>query len=342
MTLSNIFFGKKVVKQAYLNNALIYQSNGWQTLPSTCLEVWTKSYEKAGSISAIVKDDSDNFYIGAGNTVYKIDSEGNLKWKCAIQTGVDLCIITAIVVFPNYIYCSCYTNSVPRIGYMAKIDTNGDLISCKDVSKILSSLSSDYVKDMKRDKDYIYAITTSTIAKLDSNLTMIDYITISDTTTCLTTNNGPYIFVGTNSYGMRVEKSNLKNSIKLQIANSAFATTSILMDNIGNLYLGSYVDNAVYKYDVETCKLITTFSSFPVYALCTDNQENVYFTYFLSFYQLQKYSSDSTLIWNNVPIPASKNTIKVITDNNGNIYVAYIDSNSMLTIKKLINLVKEN
>ena len=42
MTLSNIFFGKKVVQQAYLNNALIYQSKGWKTLPSTCSEVWTK------------------------------------------------------------------------------------------------------------------------------------------------------------------------------------------------------------------------------------------------------------------------------------------------------------
>lgn len=338
--LSNIFFGKKVVQKAYLNNALIYQSKGWQTLPSTCTEVWTKSYEKVGSIRAIVKDDSDNLYIGADQYLYKIDPDGNLKWKCAVKIGVDSYTITAIVIFPTYIYCSCYTNSASRNGYMAKIDTNGDLISCIYGNEILPNLGLDYVEDMKRDKDYIYAITTSKVAKLDSNLTMIDYVTMSDSARCLTTNNGPYVFVGTNNYGIRFEKNNLKNSTNLPGYSYYFAIDSITMDNIGNLYLGSHTQSVLLKYDVESCGLITNLSSSYISDLCTDNQENCYIA--VSSVSLKKYSSDGTLIWDNVPIPASNNNMKVITDSNGNIYVAYIDSNGMLTIKKFINLVKEN
>lgn len=338
--LSNIFFGKKVVQKAYLNNALIYESKGWQTLPSTCTEVWTKSYEKAGSIRAIVKDEDDNLYIGSGNTVYKVDSDGNLKWKCAVKTGVDSYTITAIVIFPTYIYCSCYINSSTQNGYMAKIDTNGNLISNMDVSNFLPTSTRDYIVDMQRDNDYIYAISNSYIFKLNFNLAVIDNVTVPNGANCLTTNNGPYVFVGTSIYGVRFDKNNLKSSTELPQTGLGFAITSITMDNIGNLYLGSNDQSVIYKHDVESCKLITTFSSSQTYALCTDNQENCYVA--VPGISLKKYSSDGTLIWDNVPISTTNNSIKVITDSNGNIYVAYIDSNGMLTIKKFINLVKEN
>lgn len=337
--LSNIFFGKKVVQKAYLNNALIYESKGWQTLPSTCTEVWTKSYEKVGSIRAITKDDNNNVYIGADQYLYKMDPDGNLKWKCAAKTSVDSYTITAIVIFPTYIYYS------DNNGDFFKIDINGNFLSNSKITSFLPVSSTDYIYDMKKDDDTIYAtITSGILFKLNSNLAVIDKVTVPNGAGCLATNNGPYVFVGTSNYGMRVEKSNLKNSTSLSGTYSDFNTTSIAMDNIGNLYLGSSNFTVVLKYDVESCKLLSTFYPSQAYALYIDNQENVYIAYYSNTYQLKKYSSDGTLIWDNVQIPTTTSYAshtKVITDSNNNIYVAYMDSNSILTIKKFINLVKE-
>lgn len=332
--LSNIFFGKKVVQKAYLNNALIYQSKGWQTLPSTCTEVWTKSYEKVDSIGAIVKDDSDNLYIGTSNAVYKFDSDGKLKWKCAVG------IVTAIIVYPTYIYCSYYVQSGSTFGNISKIDVNGNLLSDKSVNNFMPTTLGTYFIDMQRGNEYIYAITKSHVIKLDSNLNVIDNVAVPSNTNCLATNNGPYVFVGTGNYGIRFKKDNLKNSNNLSNADSNFNATSIAMDNTGNLYLGSSTQTGFFKYDVETCKLITNLTDNYTFAAYVDSQENCYMV--INGASLNKFSSDGTLIWDKIQIPASNSSIKVITDSNNNIYVAYIDSNGMLAIKKLINLVKEN
>lgn len=351
MTLSNIFFGKKVVQQAYLNNALIYKSKGWETLPSTCTEAWTKSYDKINGIySAIVKDNSDNLYVSSKNSVYKIDSEGNLKWKYVIS---DITMITSIVVFSTYIYCAYIDIAGTNLGYVAKIDTNGNLISTVDVHSLAPNSASSYFNDMQKDSNNIYAITQSHLLKFNQDLKVIDDIDISPLTpnypaVRIATNNGPYIFIGTGNYGFRLDKSNFKNSISLPGAGlgNNFNITTLKMDNIGNLYASSFIyPYAALKFDVETCKLITTLFSSPSYNICTDSQENVYFAYFNGNSSLEKYSSDGTLIWENIQIPVldtSKDNIEIVTDSNNNIYVAYIDRNSKLAIKKFINLVKEN
>lgn len=343
MTLSNIFFGKKVVQQAYLNNALIYQSKGWETLPSTCTETWTKSYDKADAVCSVAKDDSDNLYVSSNNSVYKIDSEGNLKWKYVISNTTT---ITSIVIFPTYIYCAYLTSN--NLGCVAKIDTNGNLISTVDVDSLASNLALSYFNDMQKDNNNIYAITPTYLLKLNQDLKIINSINITLYTgyvaTRIAINNGPYIFVGTSNYGFRLDKSNFKNSISLPGAGlgSNFNITALKMDNIGNLYASSSIPPcAVLKYDVETCKLITILYIGASYDICTDSQENVYFAYLDSNYKLEKNSSDGTLIWNNIQIPALKGIVKIVTDSNNNIYVAYIDSNSKLAIKKFINLVKK-
>ena len=352
MTLSNIFFGKKVVQQAYLNNALIYQSKGWETLPSTCSEVWTKSYDTVNAVCSVAKDGLDNLYVASENSVYKIDSDGNLMWKYAIDNASTL---VRTVVFSTYIYCSYtfFKNNV-YYGHVAKIDANGNLISTMDVHSSVPNSPSYYFTDMQKDNNNIYAITPTHLLKLNQDLKVIDNIDISSYTnyaaTTIAINNGPYIFVGTGNYGFRLDKSNLKNIILLSSANlgERFSTSSLKMDNIGNLYAGSYIyPYAALKYDVETCKLINTLLSSPSYSIYTDNQESVYLAYLRDSFTLGKYSSDGTLIWDNIKIPVlntlinSINSIKVITDSNNNIYVAYVDNNSKLAIKKFINLVKK-
>ncbi|WP_294836236.1 hypothetical protein [uncultured Lactobacillus sp.] len=341
MTLSNIFFGKKVVKQAYLNNALIYQSKGWETLPSTCTETWTKSYDKADAVCSVAKDDSDNLYVSSNNSVYKIDSEGNLKWEYVIS---DATTTTSIVVFPTYIYCA-YSASY-NFGYVAKIDTNGNLISTAGVHDLTPDSSYYFFDDMQKDSNNIYAITHSHLLKLNQDLKVIDDVDISSAAhgcnaECIAINNGPYIFVGTSNYGFRLDKSNFKNSISLPEYSFLFSTDSIAMDNIGNLYLGSSTQKGPIKYDAENCQAIKILSLNYNYALCLDNQENVYFVMHSDTYRLAKYSSDGTEIWE-TNIPASSDHIKIVTDSNNNICVAYVDNNSKLAIKKFINLVKEN
>ena len=340
MTLSNIFFGKKVVQQAYLNNALIYQSKGWETLPSTCTEAWTKSYDKADAACSVAKDDSDNLYVSSNNSVYKIDSDGNLMWKYAISNAVE---IPSIVVFPTYIYCAYLASN--NLGYVAKIDNNGNLISTVDVHSLAPNSASSYFNDMQKDSNNIYAITQSHLLKLNQDFKVIDDVDISSYTgnaaTRIAINNGPYIFIGTTLYGFRLNKSDLKNSIILPEYSFLFSTDSIAMDNIGNLYLGSSSQNGPIKYDAKNCQAIKLLSPDRTYTLCLDNQENVYFVMNSGTYRLAKYSSDGTEIWE-TNIPASNGRIKIVTDSNNNIYVAYIDSNSKLAIKKFINLVKEN
>ena len=339
MTLSNIFFGKKVVQQAYLNNALIYRSKGWETLPSTCTEAWTKSYDKADAACSVAKDDSDNLYVSSNNSVYKIDSEGNLKWEYVISNAATT---TSIVVFPTYIYCSYIEYS---FGYVAKIDTNGNLISTLGVHDLAPNSPTYYFTDMQKDSNNIYAITFSHLLKLNQDFKVIDAVDISSAThshnvSCIAINSGPYIFIGTTDYGIRLNKSDLKNSISLPEYNFLFSTDSIAMDNIGNLYLGSSTQNGPIKYDAENCQAIKILSSNYNYALCLDNQENVYFVMNSGTFRLVKYSSDGTGIWE-TNIPALNGHIKIVTDSNNNIYVVYIDSNSKLTIKKLINIVKK-
>lgn len=352
MTLSNIFFGKKVVQEAYLNNALIYKSKGWQTLPSTCTEVWTKSYEKVDNFGfgSIAKDDLDNLYIGIDQYLCKIDSNGKLIWKTnllADKGSFKSSVIDSIILAKNYIYCAIDYSMVDNgntdwFYCLAKVDNNGNLINIATINSVMPNTF--YGAKMVKDDSNIYAESSSNLYKFDLDFKLIDYVTISDSSTCLTTNNGPYVFVGTRNYGIRIEKNNLKNSISLPGYSYSFITDSITIDNIGNLYLGSRTQSGLLKYDVENCKLITALSLYDTFALCTDNQENVYFVQNSSngTYQLNKYSSDGTLIWDNLQIPASNNSMKVIADSNGNIYVAYIDNNSMLAIKKLINLVKES
>lgn len=349
MTLSNIFYGKKVVQKAYLNNALIYQSNGWETLPSTCTEVWTKNYERVGSFNSIAKDSEDNIYIGTNYILYKIGPDGDLKWKAKVNTTtITNCSVTGIVITSDCIYCSYSENDGYSVkGYVSKLDKSGNLISNTNVNTILTGISDKYFVDIKNDSDNIYAITLNYILKLDFDLKLIEYAAVPYTAYCLAVDNGPYVFVGTGNYGTRFNKDNLKNSTNfVSSIISNFASNTISLDSIGNVYFGSNIQNSIFKFDTKTGQFKTTIfltlNGNKCFSLNVDSQDNLYVIYYNGTnYLLRKYSSDGTLIWDNVQIPTTYAFLKVITDSNNNIYVCYLDGSASLTIKKLVNLIKK-
>ena len=360
MTLSNIFFGKKVVQQAYLNNALIYQSSGWQTLPSTCSEVWTKSYGKVDDFGSIAKDDLDNLYIGIDQYLCKIDSDGKLIWKTDLlidKGSFKSSVINSIILSKNFIYISG-SYSILKNGnnnwfyYLAKIDKDGFLVNNVAIDNAIPKTS--YGIKMVADKTNVYGVSNGNVYKFDLNLDLINYVNIGtfSATDLATNNDGPYLFIScstpTEGYKIiRVFKNDLSTNAIYSPEVSNVYINILKTDTIGNVYIASTNSNLVFKYNAKNGKLVTQFmlgSDAKCYDINLDSQENLYLGYTNNnggkkF--LRKVSSDGTLIWDNVPIPASNNNIKVITDSNNNIYVTYIDSNGMLTIKKFINLVKE-
>ncbi|MCX8737268.1 hypothetical protein [Lactobacillus sp. B4026] len=369
MTLSNIFFGKKVVQQAYLNNALIYQSKGWETLPSTCSEVWTKTYDNYMP-TAIGKDSQDNIYVGAADFLYKIDTEGRVIWKTESLSfdkdslSWDYYRIRSLLVSTDCIYCSVYgyqaLNDIYKFN-IAKVATDGTLIKSINLSAITSDTNDDWVFDMTKDASNMYFSTNSMLFKFDLNLNLlakayIPYAGFSVTTT----DTSKYVFVGTrdnqynSGYVYRYDKSDLGNRFKIPY-NTGFWVTSIKLAFNDILYVGSVQKGFINTYDAESGKAIATincngFCS----AICTDYQENVYFAFYHAvnsdrYTTYAKYSSDGTCIWDNLLIDTTNTSISVyyrptqiITDSKGNIYITYYNTNSYLTIKKFINLVKEN
>lgn len=360
MTLSNIFFGKKVVQQAYLNNALIYQSNGWQTLPSICTEVWTKNYAKVSNMGAVVKDDQDNIYIGADQFLIKMNSEGKIIWKTDTFSGKNIVQgnIKTIILGKTYIYIS-ESYSILENGnnnwfyYLAKIDKDGFLVNNVAIDNAIPKTSNGI--KMVADKTNVYGFSNGNVYKFDLNMNLINYVNIGtfSANDLATNNDGPYLFISgvdpTVGYKIiRIFKNDFSKNAVYAPEVSYVGINILKMDTIGNVYMASDRNNLVFKYNAYNGKLITQLilgSGAKCFDISLDFQENVYIGYTNNNngtnYLLRKYSSDGTLIWDNVPIPASNNNIKIITDSNGNIYVAYIDSSSMLAIKKLINIEKK-
>lgn len=364
--LSNIFVGKRVVQKAYLNNALIYQSKGWQALPSTCSEVWTKYYDAETALNCMARDDADNIYIGVKNCIYKLDSSGNIKWKFRFSIPEGDYYSRAIVVVQKYIYYSfyCPSGSGSFMSYISKIDADtGKVIMHNYISDIIGYTQSRWlwIGTMKADKSYIYISVINSnnssdyaIYKLDLNLNKVAAnftfnIPINHIEVC---SNEPYIFIVYNGIHIcRLNKDNLDKKVELTIPNGQQDVDCIKQNNLGNIYVSCYSDSEIYKYSIENCKFIKGF--YPtsgtynfIYAFDIDTQDSLYIlSYTNSDFYLSKISSDDTISWKNIPTfdYDSRYTPKIITDSNNNIYIAYLDySTSILTLKKYLNLVKES
>jgi hypothetical protein len=93
--LSNIFIGDKVVQQVYLNDALMYQSNGWQALPTTPQLAWTKSIITYDSDNYKGSLYSKNYYDNTiitllAQTLIKTDYEGNIIFRKQLDSNADV------------------------------------------------------------------------------------------------------------------------------------------------------------------------------------------------------------------------------------------------------------
>lgn len=352
MSLDNVFMGKKVVQQIYLKNALIYQSKGWETLPSAPQVEWTKSYDnKSNPITDSAIDQNNNIYVCSQESVCKIDADGTLVWSMSFPniTSIKVCVDENTNVYVAFTYGSDLK--------IKKFDSNGNILSSN--SNFNQNFS--YITGFAVDNSNLYisgAYSSSYfLCKLDNELKIIQQTAIS-IGALMTTNESPYLFFCQSGYLESVEKKDIEHSTPKKLNVKAPYNTSsvnsniekIAIDNFGNIF---YTTNnlGTYKYNSSNQEVIK-WSDSNTSHLCIDYQQNLYcieclMTSDSSMYSanLIKTSSDGTLIYNSKVAQNENifniNTGQMLVDNNGNIYLIYKKHSGELLITKIINLVKK-
>lgn len=358
MTLSNIFFGKKVVQQAYLNNALIYQSKGWETLPSTCMEEWTKDYDDATSYIYDCAIDLDNkIYVvtnNGKNNVIKLDSDGKIIWKKYYKDANRVKIDSN-----NNAFIVSYTDDSYHQITINKLDSNGNGESV-NVGKVIQNHSLDRCKDFVVDDDFFYFSCYDNyyssyyyyIVVTDKNGKLLNYKSVDSSVDCIGTDNNRYLYYSDYNQLFRINRKDLTNNVQINSSvgntNSGDYIKKITIDLFGNIvcmttYSGAIVvdklGKQIAKYD---------FNGYGSPYMCIDYKGNIYGFSIKnneSNNKFTKYSSDSTLIFrtDTLNISGSGNNSSfnnLVTDYHGNIYYLYCFENE-LTIKKLINIEKK-
>lgn len=356
MTLSNVFIGKKVVQQIYLNNAIIYQSKGWETLPCAPTEVWTKTCASAvTSVRNCAVDQDNNLYIATYDAVYKVNSDGILIWKKDFKGSNKICIDKNNNIYLAALVPSQQTSNCSAVIY--KIDADGNIIASCNVT---NGFIVDKITDFAVDSNSLYIsmcytanYTNYFLFKIDNDFKTSTRIDIE--ITCLaTTNESPYLYcsAGINLYRIEkkesFERRNLINVNSSQIRDSQTdKITNIVVDSIGNVLYDTQA-NGARKYDPKTQKF-TIVTDITNNILCLDYQQNLYsfagsgtssgFTM-----KLIKISSDLTVIYNCAMITTSSSGIlygTLTVDNNGNIYFIYKNDQQQMIITKMINVIKK-
>lgn len=353
MSLDNVFMGKKVVQQIYLKNALIYQSKGWETLPSSPQVLWTKSYgSRTDSFQDCAFDQDNNIYIVFTNWIYKISSEGMLIWNKTMEYSYKICIDQN-----NNIYLAQITyfqkNDTIRSVIISQLDTNGNVINRIKVHNYTSNI----VTGFTFDKNYLYISSIYNIDRSNSMLFRVDkdlknsvnlIANGASMNNLVTSLDCPYIYYGEDAmYQIKKEGTNVATSTKIKDLPSI---KNIVIDNLGNVIFSN--NRNTYKYNIATQQVagIPITSTNANKSMCLDYQQNLYslnlqlskspFTA-----SLVKTSSDGTLIYNSQIVTNDSdfwlNNGMLIADNKGNIYFIYKNSNNELLITKIINLVKK-
>lgn len=351
MSLDNVFMGKKVVQQIYLKNALIYQSKGWETLPSAPQVEWTKSYDnKSKPITDSAIDQNSNIYVCSQESVCKIDADGTLVWSMSFPniTSIKVCVDENTNVYVALVNGSCLE--------IKKLAPNGTTLCSNSNFNLKVSIINAIVID--NSNLYISGKDTdSFLCKFDKDLKIIQQTAIS-ANALMTTNESPYLFFCQGGYLESIEKKDIEHSSPKTLNSKApYGLSSndsyildIVLDNLGNIfYTTNYL--GTYKYKASNQEIIKWADS-TTKMLCIDYQQNLYcikrlMTSDISIYSanLIKTSSDGTLIYNS-QIAQNENiftigTGQMLVDNNGNIYLIYKKTSGELLITKIINLVKK-
>lgn len=363
MTLSNIFFGKKVVKQAYLNNALIYQSNGWETLPSTCTKVWEKDYNINSDLKMLITDVDNNIFAINNSNLYKFDQDGNVLWqKQVADNGYNLTMLKKDKTTNNmFIVESNISDKNTQLHLLiTEYNNNGEKVNDYDILKIcqlsintISSVAIDsrylFISVFYMDSSYNhsneYLIKIDKIAKevvQKTNVFIANNTLVNFSNTCLCTEVNDSFSSGVLK---RFDKDDLSNSSTIDTlgnANSDYNITSMITDEFGNLIYKTN-NNGIFKYSISnnTKIVLPVNPNNENNSLCIDNEQNVYVIEYIrssSITNLVKISSDNTLIYR-IVITDSINP-NLVVDQLGNIYYTWTYENQT-HITKLINLVKE-
>lgn len=314
--LNNIFIGKKVVKQAFLNDALIYQSNGWEPTPSTMQQVWSREFSEiqgSNTKHPIVKVDSQNNIIAMmPNVIFKLNSDGSLLWKIDFPNES----IFSIAVGDN----DCIYYGQKEQNTLVKLNPEGKEIKRIDLSAYKSKIS--WIENISFDGKYLYILgATPYILTVDTgNGNVIEVYDAIPPFTEITsanfreinfdTHNSRYIYVifssppGNSNRAFRVEKNNLHSCCVLNTGMSV--PLSIKSDSLGNAIVG--INQDIYKFKNDSTGQTQNSlwgkhpnygdgsSSWPAYIeqLAIDSQDNIYFW---NCNRLGKISSDGTQLW---------------------------------------------
>ena len=345
--LNNIFIGNKVVKQAFLNDALIYQSNGWEPTPSTMQQVFNKQYsEIPNSTSSIsVKVDSRGNIISARlKTIYKTNSDGKLLWQKTIFTSNSNFQITSMVVDRNdNIFCSGDDATFMQIN-----TSSGEIVKKVDLN---SKYRVNSVSAMSVDNNQIYAMTKPPInfLKMDfsGNVTSVipwtsgykDYVPIA-----IDAGASKHIYAvvrsltSNNIYAFRIDKAN-PNSYVTFVYNEIGYRSDVITDSLANAYV-TYA-GTVYKFSPNSTgnyiwKVESPFSNHggSFQELTVDQQDNIYA---FDGYNIYKYSSDGTFLWKGPEMWQNNNSTLTIACDKNNLVVASGYNNNL---SKFISLIQ--
>ena len=361
MTLSNIFFGKKVVQQAYLNNALIYQSKGWETLPSTCSEVWTKSYDITSGLFSLTSDLDNNIYALSNDSLYKFDPEGAILWQKKFTDPDSRLFCLKLDNVSNSIYLSrrAYINNSSSI-FVDEFNSDGSIKNEYNIDMAGRDCTNLVVDD-----NYFYIsseTSSSNTTELYSTLLIkynkLDKKTVQSRNIIIAANTlislGKYLYAAVGSSQLfttliRFNKEDLTDSIIINnwlnnndFSNNDYNIRLITKDQLGNIIYQTRLRGTI-KYNIDS-KMRTTL---PIIAqnsnsiIHIDYKQNIYaieYDMTGNSTNLLKISSDNTLIYK-IPIKEVLNPNFTI-DYQGNIYYCW-NSNGQTYIKKLINIEKK-
>lgn len=293
--LKNIFYGDRVVQQAYLNDALIYQADSWQNTPvSRQLVYKTIGADKAGSggIRGFFTHTNnlivvDYFYLGSNAYTFRITKFNSSQGLFAYDLIVDVKASSLFQETINAGYTCIYTvpaymdsDNVVHILYnpvnsselhLLNITDLGTHFSYEDVL-VPSTFALGTIRSvcMDNNKFYVSIANDSTLYAIDYKCNSVSRFTSlrSSSLMCLSTNNDSDFVYGIVYNTKEIVQFNKNIGTCKYIATTVNTANynSLTIDSMNNIYLyNTYASNGssvgygqqVYKYSVTNKKIYT-------------------------------------------------------------------------------------